>query len=659
MDRFKNKTNQTLAITICLALLLKTIWFFFRHPSFFLFWDYLGHIQEAMKISWPWVGGWSNTYWGGYPTLLYPPLSHWFLKGLLIITDLSPKSLAIFIIFSQILFLHSLWIFTKKHLTKSNLQIVAFSLGILLYLLSPVNTLVSLKGVLFSGTITASFALPLLLYFLSSEKWYLKGFWLGFLLLTHALTASLAFLYLGLELVFLLFSADENKVINVKEWFYSLLLGIFIGLPWILPFLDDRFQHTSFNITGKIFPWGIACLVLLTLSLITQLLARKKPSKLFIFISLIGLLSILPLWISKMIEKYLIRGIHFYRYYSFLVILTPSAILSSNNKFSKKIVNLLDQKASAYIATTITILAALFVGLSSLTYHLETDWEIIPDQVSGRVIDTASKEDIDLFPRTIDHLLTQNTNLVGSLGLFFESSHTGLIYATAKYLLNESSYSVPVYLLYMDELAGKVDHTEDLLNLLGINYQAFTSEDASIEGAITFAKIDIKRKSKNFHHQRYYHLKKISNTKLVETLPYLVAVNPDLDLWDWWSEDDKKITARQELELPNEIDLSQPKVNQISITDDTIKFFVDSDQPAPVYIKFSHSSYWVARALDESGFTTQPIWVTPGNMVVYAAGEVELNWQTPHYLKLFSPLSMIVFTTTIIILIAQKIKRKE
>ncbi len=638
------------------ALVAKISYFFIKHSTFLYFWDYLGHVQEAINISWPWVGGWNNLYWGGYPTLLYPPASHWLLKALIMITPSMSVAVSFFVVLSILLLLHSLWRFSKNRLSDPNQQLTAFSLSIACYVLSPVNSLVSIKGTLFSGTITATLAISLFIYFLTSKKWHSKGLWLGLLFLTHALTSSLAILFMLIELIYLFFSSSTHKFIKIKHWFYSLLLAISIGLPWILPFLDQRFQHTAFNITGRLYVLGIICLILLAISLVTHLINKKTPSKFLVFTLLVGLLSIMPLWPTKIIEQHFLRGIHFYRYYSFLVILTPTVILANKNKISNYLIAKINQPIAKIIALA-TILLTLLIPLSPFLYRFETYWDKIPTDVKGKFIDVATKTDIDLFTRTADHLLATNTNLIGSLGLFFESSHTGINYAVTKHLLNQKSYSVPIYKIYIEELANKIENVDYLLNLLGINYQTYTSDQKEEEGAFTFAMVDILDEKRGLHRQRFYHLKKINDVKLIEALSETVEINPNLDLWEWWSSSEKKITTRENHEPPPSLNLDLPQIKNIKILPNKISFSVDSADSAPVYLKFSHSSYWLATALNESSFTSQPIWVTPGNMMVYAAGDIELNWITPSYLKIFGPISLVTLVITIIILIFEKLNK--
>jgi hypothetical protein len=640
------------------ALVTRISYFFIKNQIFSYFWDYLGHIQEAVNASWPWVGGWNNLYWGGYPTLTYPPASHWLLKALITLTGSSSAATALFVILSIILLLHSLWIFSGKRISNQNQRLVAFSLSIAFYILSPVNSLVSLKGTLFSGTITAIFAISLLIYFLSSRKWHVKGLWLGILLLSHTLTSSMAILFMMVELVYLFFSSSTKKFIKIKHWLYSLLLAEIIGLPWILPFLDQKFQHTAFNISGRFFNLSIICLILLAISLITQLINKKVPSKFLIFTLLAGLLSIMPLWPTKIIEQYLLRGIHFYRYYSFLIILTPIVIMSNKNKFSDFFIS----KINLPIARTIsvaTILLTLLIPLSPFSYEFETYWDQVPEDISGKFIDTATKTDIDLFTRATDHLLAANTNLIGSFGLFFESSSTGMDYAVAKQLLNKESYGVPIYKIYIEELAGKIENTDYLLNLLGINYQAYTSKQEKEDDSITFARVEIKSEKNNLHRQHFYHLKKINDSQLVEPLAEEIKIDENLNLWEWWSNPEKKLTTREEHQPPTTLNLNLPQIENIKILPNKINFSVNSLEPAPIYIKFSHNAYWQAKALNKFSSTSQPMWVTPGNMVIYAAGDIELNWVVPQYLKTFGPISLITLVAAAAISIFKKTNKRE
>ncbi len=641
--------------SIGLALVFRFIYFFSKNPTFLYFWDYLGHVQESINISWPWIGGWNNLYWGGYPTILYPPASHWLLGLLNYLTKTSQLAVSIFIILSIMLLLHSLWIFSKQLIKNSQQQLVAFALSVIFYLLSPVNSLVSMKGTLFSGTITATLAISIFIYFLSQKRWYYQGFLLGILFLTHALTSSMALLFMAIQFTYLVLSSSSQKLIEIKHWLYSLLLASLIGLPWILTFLDRNFQHTAFNITGRIFTLGIICLVFLIIGLITQLISRKKPSVYFVFTLLAGLLSILPLWPMKIIEQYLVRGIHFYRYYSFLVILAPIVFIANNNR----ITNLIFSKINPILAKSLaifTIILTLFIPLTPYQYRFETYLNNIPNSIEGRFIDTADMTDIDLFTRAADHLVANQTPLMGSHGLFFESSSTGMNYAVAKHLLNQDSYSVPIYKIYIEKLAEKVGETDQLLDLLGINYQVFTTKNEIEEDAINFAMIDIRDEKNGVHKQSFYHLKKINDTQLVEPLSYAIDTNQELDLWKWWSQPDRKLTTRTDHQPPISLDLGSPQVNNIKVSQDKISFFVDSDKPAPIYIKFSYNPYWQARALSETAFTSQPLWVTPGNMAIYAMGDIELSWQTPSYLKKFGPISVTLLIITTITTIIQKTK---
>ena len=639
-----------------LILLLKVILFFFQQPNFIYFWDYLGHIQDSLHISWPWIGGWNNFYWGGYPTLLYPSLSHWLLKGLILLSNSDKIGTALFIIVSLVLLCYSLWKLIQQQVASPQLKLVTFSLSLLFYVISPVNSLISLKGTLFSGTITATLAISFLIYLLASQKWYQRGLWLGVLFLTHALTASLGVVFLLIQLIYILLHPIKAHYIKLKEWLYSLLLAVLIGLPWILTFLDQNFQHTAFNITGRIFPLSFICLTLLFISLVLQIINRRTPSRLLIFTILAGLASVLPLWPTKIIELYLFRGIHFYRYYSFLVILTPVSIISISNKFSSKILAKISQTLTKIIILSVIVIT-IFIPLNPYTYYVETYWDQATQLGEGRVIDTANKNDIDLFTRMADHLLTQNTSLLGSFGLFFESSSTGINYAVAKHLLNKDSYGVPIYEIYIQELASQIgDDSDYLLDLLGINYQAFTSPNKIEENTTTFAMIDVRDEKKGLHKQSYYHLKKINDSRLVEPLSKMVEVNPDLDLWTWWSNPEKKLTAREEHQPPVSVNLGQPQVTGLKVKNDQISFNVNSQAPAPIYLKFSYSPYWQATAINPDSFVSQPLWITPGNMMVYAVGEVSLKWQNPSYLKKFGPLSLVTLATTIIIAIIEKLK---
>lgn len=391
-----------------------------------------------------------------------------------------------------------------------------------------------------------------------------------------------------IEAIYLLLTKSLKRVIKLKLWFYSLLLAGFIGLPWLLPYLDSKFQHSSFNITGRIYPVGVIALSLIMITLITHFVKKRAPSRLLLYTFLIGLLSIMPLYPIKVLEKHLLRGIHFYRYYPFLAILTPIALFSTLNQTTHKIFSYLETNtAITFTLTAITLI--ILLPLSPMSYRFHTSWENLPPNLTGKFIDTATETDLDIFVRTADHLVPTNTNLLGSIGLFFESAHTGLVYRATKYLINNKSFTIPIYTIYIEELADKIENPDLLLDWLGINYQAYTTQQREEEGAYNFAEVNISRG--DFHHQRYYQLKKINDTPLVATLNHQVNIEPNLDLWDWWSNPERKLTVRAEHQPPQNIDLSQPEITQLEIKRDKISFVINSSQPAPVYLKFSHSPY--------------------------------------------------------------------
>ena len=217
---------------------------------------------------------------------------------------------------------------------------------------------------------------------------------------------------------------------------------------------------------------------------------------------------------------------------------------------------------------------------------------------------------------------------------------------------------MPVYKIYIEELASKTGDTDHLLNLLGINYQAYTNDQKEEEGAFTFAMVDIRDEKKGLYRQRFYHLKKINDVGLIESLPEKIVINTNLDLWEWWSSSEKKLTTSEEHQPPTPLNLDLPLIEDVEVLPDRISFSVDSATPAPVYIKFSHSPYWQATALNDSSFASQPIRVTPGNMMIYAAGDVELNWITPPYLRMFGPLSLATLIGTLATLIIAKWNKK-
>jgi hypothetical protein len=638
--------------------LAKALLFFFQNPNFTWLWDWPGHLQKAKVATLPWQGGWDTTFWGGYPTTIYPNLYHLLLKLVINVTNSEIVGAALLVLAIFGLQLHAVWSFVKS----KQGGVLTFLLTLVLMVHGSSNMLGSFRGTLITGGGPAALATALLLYFLASQSWPTSAIFLGLLLLTHPLTASVAILYLVISMVV---HFRSKNILKFKFAVLTLTVGSLIGLPWIMPFVDNSFATAAMNLGGSstVLPW-----IILTVVVLTSLEAKTLLEPLVMTVITLGLISTLPEREAVELQHIGIKGVHFYRYLWYVLVLSPAVIANSIYRivWSKQVRNLLKPRHSTVIVSRVVILLAIILAYQPVNrVSFEADLSSVK-HLTGRVMD-ASKYTTNLdFPYTMEHLLARDTSLVGTTGLFYESTSRGLQYYDLKNTIDPKSRKNGTYHAYFINVFGeskKILDIKDTADLLGINYIAFTSRDLpppdkpNIYHTGTFHTED----TDGTQLEVYYLVEQVVDTKIVETLDKLPTHNPTINLGTWWLDTDHdELISDTKYDVPEDedVDLTKPSVTDLTINPTTIEFKVNSDQPSPVMIKFTYSPYWKAEVTGQ-GSTTQPIWVTPGHMLVLANGNVKLTWKTPSYLKMFAPISAIALGSVVTAEAWHRFKRRE
>lgn len=615
--------------------------FFYQNPQFAYFWDWPGHLQKAALADWPWRGGWDTTFWGGYPTWAYPNFYHMVLR---VFTYAFRSETSGAIALTLIIFclqLHGLWKFVKGELgKKSQLTGLTFAITVAIMVYAGGSFMGSFLGSLFTGGGPGSLATAILFYFLAvyrTDTGLLSpaGWLLGLLFLTHPLTAmvAMAYLFFGLGLSIL-----KRNQLDFKKTVFIILTGFLIGLPWILTRIDPSFTTAAFNLPSSpsVFPWILSIgLILFLINDIT------RSSPLILTTITIGLLSVMPDKFIRGLEEFGIRGIHFFRFGWYMMILFPAILVSFLPKTgSRKI------KKITFYFTAVILLAAIFIGPQPRdNIKFNTDFSQIMD-FSGRVMDV-SRHTFKLdYPQAMEHALAKNTNLVGSTRWIFESGSKGLMFYSLKNAIEPQSFKDGTYLSLFNDSFGNPRRKFDIGNaadLLGVNYVAYTTDSLPPADRKDVWKIgDVSWSDANGDKlSLYYLLEKIGDVPLVTALNYNPEIGKDLNLGEWWLDSAQtRLVTDVDYQLPPEIDLSQPKIENLEIRPGEISFRVDGDVPAPILIKFNYSPYWQASA-PKGSFSSQPLWITPGNMLIYASGQIDLIWKTPQYLIIFGAISAI------------------
>jgi hypothetical protein len=143
--------------------------------------------------------------------------------------------------------------------------------------------------------------------------------------------------------------------------------------------------------------------------------------------------------------------------------------------------------------------------------------------------------------------------------------------------------------------------------------------------------------------EKDFYVHPIPDNDIIEILDYSpknISREWDKAIWNWFisSQADKILVYKNE-PFPDTIpSVAKIKNVQTSNTQDKINFTIDSENPVPILIKISYFPKWKAKA-DGSGI---PIYrSSPNLMLIYAKGDIELNYTTQWYEYLGIGLSII------------------
>lgn len=620
------RRRPIVAILAAALYLGKAGWFFRKYPDFLQFWDWPGHVQKARIATWPWQGGWDTTFWGGYPTMVYPSGYHLLLKSTMALVG-SVSSGAIILTLAIICFqLWGVWRFVL-HYVRPPRQQLTYLVTLFLMVVAAGGQLGSLRGTIFTGGGPAALGTALVLWFFTASSWPARAAWLGWLFLVHPLSAIVVLIYLVIKIWY----RDKGAML-------ALLVGAIIGLPWILPQLDPSFAKAALNLQGAT---GLLPFVIVAM-LIVVMLERPKPVKPLLLTALAtGLLSILPQSITDAIGLVGLRGLHFYRLEWYALILIPT-IIATTGKFSLRPI-------TKNVITGMLVVGMAVSGQPENPVRLNFNFDNLP-KIAGRVIDASRHAGGMGYPQAAEHILAEKTTNLGSTRWIYESGARGLQYYALKNALDPKSFLDGTYTnTFSGELATSgypldIKHTADLL---GVRYVSFTAQSIP-ENRPSVWPIGVMTYTEGgSEHQLYYLLEQVANTALATTLPTPPLSDPHINLGQWWLATDRsQLAIDSDTQPPVDLDLSQPPVDLISVEPTTIRLRVSSPKPAPTVLKFTWSPYWQVESMDSNSFVSDLYWITPGQIFFYGNGEILLTWKTPAYLRIFSPLSYIGLATT-------------
>lgn len=618
------------------ALWVKTVLFVIQNPYFLSYWDWPGHLQRARTLSWiPWVSTWDTTFWGGYPAARYPWLYHYLLKMALGLPFSPEAGVTILSLVIISLFAGGCVAATRRFLrTRAPFHTVVVVLGMfLVFLYTPGSLLGSFRGTLFAGGAPALLATALLLFFFAAKSARTRALLAGLILLTHPLTASVVLMTFLIELLVGLINRDGVAIRNTA---LSLIVSLIIGLPWILVMLDRSFESVALSLSGEF--QGSSALVAVVMVLV-HLRTRNRWSPLVLITLALFILSSMPEAGSHLLQQMGIRGVHFYRYQWYFLLLSPLAI---GEAVSRRIFS----RTQSVVLSGVLVVAFLVSPQPALPVSLRWEKSRLPDGVA-RVMDVSRHSTTFHVPHAAEHWITGNSGLVGASGVFFESSPLGLEYYALKNVIDPGSRKSGTNQAWFNDPLGNPKLPLDIAGtarLLGVQYVSFTTTQPlpTNENVAAIGQISLREQFSDY--SATVVLERIEDAPLVESLSTMPILDPTIDLGKWWTETDRStlvVRARQFDGLV--IDRSSPapvEVTELDISPATISFVVPADAPVPLVVKFAYSPYWKVRAT--GGATSSLFWITPGYIFLVANGHITLSWQNPSSLSLFAPLGPFV-----------------
>lgn len=426
-------------------------------------------------------------------------------------------------------------------------------------------------------------------------------------ILTHTITASVLIIFYGI----IFFKNLYNK--NFIQISYLVLIGLisFISsLLWIIPYIEFKNVIVQEGIRGywqQIYTFSFILMGLATLWKAKILLDLNLNKRLLVLV----ILAITTLVIGLIPDFGILKGIHYYRYFMYGVLLAVPIIFSSSE--------IIDKIKSIAISSSLILLFVFSIEVYNLKVVPYVIFKQLPRElnIEGRVMDLTYPASNHTFYSE----LISKYNVSSLNGLYKQGSPMYLLIRSisqsySDFIANEDFFSEEEY-----DKAFKA--TSNLLDLAGINY--FLVPDAQIKAEdkkqlekenriFYFAETGdgIKKyDAENENKAKIYLVKRKQTSDIVEILktsPKIVEpgnageFNFDtLNLDNLYTYD---TSLKEYYEKADLKDIHQKaKVTNIDTTSSSISFLLTNDSQleyVPVIIKTGYSKYLKAFYLDNN-----------------------------------------------------------
>ena len=616
---------------VFLGLLVFPLW---KNNSLEIY-DAPGHVSLAWFIKeylWPQFSGWNPYFLSGFPQgIFYPSLFHLVAATLGFFVGVGA---AIKLIVSlSILALPFSIFYAVKNTVSEEKYYLPFTFLVVLFLTLLPNFLgIGFRGLFQIGLIPNFVSTLLLFIFIGvlheqfkQGKFLLLSIVHASLILTHIVAVAAAELYLFIY-VFLLW---RNRKLNIKSFVWLMILGPAMTAFFWIPFWAN-FSLTSVSThVASYFTLNIV-LAVLAIPLVWFGLQKRLIETLALATFALVILLV------AVIDSYLVRNniifesiysLHFYRFqpYAYLALILAVGSLIPRLRWS------FDEK---YLRISTAILFVILLVYLFARSPVVSDSKITLEdtKLGGRFIESFRRTESDPL------LYTAQTNLVKqnpeenqwAYGLFTDATPNGPYVGSLIRSLRPEAYPEGEDRFIESKVIDKAN-IQEALDIFGIKYRLNLSEAGAGKGIGTW-EVQGEKQS--------YTVEKVGEGKLAEVLklnPIPVGRDFEGKVEEWWDQDSEWSTlpfqTKTDVENLGTQNLqSNTKVEIINHNKDwtKIKLNIASDTPQPVLIKFSYFPWWSAH---QNGREVQVYRAAPNMMLIFANGEVDLEFKKPVWLN--------------------------
>jgi hypothetical protein len=623
--------------------------------------DSPGHVGLVWYLKehlWPNFSGWNPFFLTGWPQgIFYPSLFHWVSATLSFLIGIE-NSIKLIILLGILSVPFSAYYAVKNTITERKYWLPATFLVLVFLAVLPNFLGIGFRGLFQIGLIPNFISTPILLVFIGLVHSQLKKgkfIWspliFAVLILIHLVAAISAGIYLLIYSLTLWWSKELKTKSLILLIAISGLVTSFFWVPFLLNFSQTS---VSAHVPSYFLPNIVLAIFSIALLLYSIRGRQSVAIALATFSSILLVLAAVDAWlINNAVGSSLFNilyPLHIYRFqpYAYLALilalgpsLTRIGWLKRERHFEVRF---------ASIALFLILLVYLIVRnpiVSNASFALDSD-----PKIEGRFIESFRRTESDpLLYSAQTKLVTENPeNNPWAYGLFTDSTQNGPYLGSLIRSLRPDAYPEGEGDLVETKFINE-KNVEKAIDLFGIKYALNLNESKSC------AEIG---KWEATGEEKIYSVVKVGKGELAGVTnlnPIPVGSDFNKKVEEWWDKDGEWSTLPFSAKSTVEnIDTAKfdpgTKVELVSHNEDwtNMKLNIVSEAPQPTLVKFSYFPWWKATVGSES----VPIYqAAPNQMLIFANGEVDLEYKEPVWLKFLYLISV----ATLLLVAFQLVKK--